>query len=88
MRGGKTPQKNLKGGEDRKGEKMTKNFKIVCRASKEGKKYVALVNDLGYRLVYLTFKANDIAEMLNLRLKEYYELYVNTMNVGDEIEVK
>lgn len=67
---------------------MIKNFKIVCRASKEGKRYVALVNDLGYRLVYLTFKANDIAEMLNLGLKEYYDIYVNTMKVGEEIEVK
>lgn len=67
---------------------MTKNFKIVCRASKEGKRYVALVNDLGYRLVYLTFKAGDISEMLNLSLKEFYDLYVNTMKVGDEIEVK
>lgn len=67
---------------------MIKNFKIVCRSSKEGKRYVALVNDVGYRLIYLTFKANDIAEMLNLGLKEYYDLYVNTMKVGDEIEIK
>lgn len=66
--------------------KLVGKFKLYCGESKKGGLYTALVNDLGYRKVFLTFNTMQIAEMLNLSPKEYFDL-VKDMKAGDEIEV-
>ena len=66
--------------------KIVGKIKLYCGKSKKGGLYTALVNDLGYRKIILTFHQMEIAEMLNCSPKEYFD-FVKEMKEGDEIEV-
>lgn len=66
--------------------KFVGKLKLYCGESKKGGNYTALVADLGYRKVFLTFNSMQIAEMLDCSPKEYFD-FVKDMKAGDEIEV-
>lgn len=66
--------------------KIAGKMEIYCGETKNEKRYICLVCDLGYRLVYLNFKAAEIAEMINMSPKEFYER-TKAMKPGDYIEI-
>lgn len=47
--------------------------KVFDSKKKENCKVYALVYDLGYRLLFLTFNVNDIAEVLDVPVSELRE---------------
>lgn len=67
--------------------KIQGELKIMCNENKAGKLYIALVCDLGYRIMYLSFKTAEIAELVGLRPMELYEK-TKGMENGDYIRVE
>lgn len=52
-------------------------MKIVIKGtkSKQGKYYIAIIADMGYRKIFLsTANYSDMAEMLGITMREYSEL--------------
>lgn len=58
-------------------------FYVICEKSKKtGKDYTALVVDLGYRILAITFDLLVISELSGLSFQEIY-----SMKLGDKIYV-
>lgn len=60
-----------------KGDFYIMSIKLVLKVGKgkSGNLFYALCADVGYTLVYLTFKAQDIAEILRISVAQLYEDY-------------
>lgn len=54
---------------------IEKNLKVTVqkKQNKEGKEYVVMQVDLGYRKAAITFDKSLIAELLGMSIKELYE---------------
>lgn len=54
---------------------IEKNLKVTVQKqkNKEGKEYIVMVADLGYRKAAITFDRSLIAELLGMSIKELYE---------------
>lgn len=55
--------------------------KVFYSKKKEDLKMCALVYDLGYRLIFLTFNLADIAEVLNISVGELREYPVGVYDI-------
>lgn len=55
--------------------------KVFYSKKKEDLKMFALVYDLGYRLIFLTFNLADIAEILNISVGELREYPVGVYDI-------
>lgn len=67
--------------------KIQGELKVICKESKAEKPYIALICDLGYREIYLSFKVAEIAELMGLRPQEFYEK-TKQMKYGDYFKVE
>lgn len=53
---------------------IEKNLKVIVqKKNKEGRDYVVMEADLGYRKAAITFDRALIAELLGISIKELYE---------------
>ncbi len=54
---------------------IEKNLKVTVQKekSKEGREYIVMLADLGYRKAAVTFDRSLIAELLGMSVKELYE---------------
>lgn len=55
--------------------------KVFYSKKKKDCKIYALVYDLGYRLLFLTFNVSDIAEVLNISVGELREYPVGVYDI-------
>lgn len=51
---------------------------IEKKKNKQGKEYVALYADLGYRTISITFDSTTIAELGNMTMRQLSELEVDS----------
>lgn len=65
--------------------KLIGKFKVQVGTLPNGR-YIALINDLGFRKIYLTFYVTDIAEMLGITVEELFKK-VDKMKDGESFEV-
>jgi hypothetical protein len=60
-------------------------IKVIKKANKAGRDYLALVVDLGYAVKVLSFNPQDIAEICGVSVRELYQLLEreNSLTVGE-----
>ena len=59
---------------------------LVKAISKAGNEYVALYYDIGWRKIYITMKKDEIAELLDIKVRELEE-FLKQVKLNEPIKV-
>ena len=59
---------------------------LVKAISKAGNEYVALYYDIGWRKIYITMKKDEIAELVDMKVRELEEL-LKQVKLNEPIKV-